>query len=58
MMKNKTEETWTERLEWALAMVMDGVKEHDIVPQCGCSDEDAKKIYAISREAIEKQFGS
>lgn len=42
-------------LEWALAMILDGVPEHDIQGMTGCSDYLCKEIDRIRGEAIARR---
>lgn len=40
-----------EELAWALAMFMDGKKDHDIPAETGLCDEDCERIAAVRAKA-------
>ena len=45
-------------LIWALANLMDGVKEHDVQGMTGLSEEDASRIYEIASRAIKTSMAA
>jgi len=41
-----------ENLAWALCLIMDGMKEHEIHETTGLPEEDCEMIWTIYRQAL------